>query len=90
MDGLHPSFSAHVRWSEHGAAVRFPNVPWGLKSLKERAVVSHISRKASEMWGTRQPIRGKKFGESVRLKRPMRLKRPGEVRYTVFLPRKIH
>jgi len=65
-----------------------------LKSFPERAVVSHISRKTSEMWGTRHSSEGQDrgvetWGGSVRLKRPMRplcgmvrLKRPlcGSVR----------
>jgi hypothetical protein len=51
--GLRLSFSAHVRSGEHGAPVRFPGEPRILKSFAEGAVVSHISRKTSEMWGTR-------------------------------------
>ena len=49
--GLRPSFSAHVRWCEHGAPVRSCRTATGLRA---RAAVSHISRKTSEMWGTRR------------------------------------
>ena len=44
------------RWCEHGAPVRSGDarcVGLRVKSLGARAVESHISRKTSEMWGTR-------------------------------------
>ena len=53
MEGLRPSFSAHVRLGERGAPVQFDQGRWELKSLRVSSVVSHISRKTSEMWGTR-------------------------------------
>jgi hypothetical protein len=33
MEGLRPSFSAHVSWREHGAPVRFCLVRWVLVVL---------------------------------------------------------
>jgi hypothetical protein len=54
--GSPPSYSAHVRWCEHGAPVQSGDarcLGLGVGSLGVRAVESHISRKTSEMWGTR-------------------------------------
>jgi hypothetical protein len=44
--GLRPSFSAHVRWCEHGAPLCICCPATGLRG---RPAVSHISRKTSEM-----------------------------------------
>src|ERR1700722_7238566 len=55
--GLRPSFSAHVRWCEHGAPVR----SCGTRNwFGDKTVVSHISRKTSEMWDTRALVRGQR------------------------------
>ena len=56
--GFAPSFSAHVRLGERGAPVP---VPWAFfegQRWQVGAVVSHISRKTSEMWGTRRLSQG--------------------------------
>jgi stage II sporulation protein D len=53
MEGLRLSFSAHVRLGERGAPVQLDEGCWELKSFGVGAVVSHISRKTSEIWGTR-------------------------------------
>ena len=56
--GLRPSSSTQVRFGEPGAPVRVPphllNEVFlaGSKVRRSKAVVSHISRKTSEMWGT--------------------------------------
>jgi hypothetical protein len=60
--GFAPSFSAHVRFGEHGAPVQLPvGWFWGHGS-GSNAVVSHISRKTSEIWGTRLWWPVKDFG----------------------------
>jgi hypothetical protein len=46
------SFSAHVRWCEHGAPVHFPNRRFRSRNNRLRDMESHISRKTSEIWGT--------------------------------------
>jgi hypothetical protein len=53
--GLRPSFSAQVRFGEPGAP-RW--ISWPASGLRERPVVSHISRKTSEMWDTRRLVAG--------------------------------
>jgi stage II sporulation protein D len=60
MEGLRLSFSAYVRPTarrgrsgERGAPVQLDEGCWELKSFGVGAVVSHISRKTSEIWGTR-------------------------------------
>jgi stage II sporulation protein D len=53
FERLRLSFSAHVRPGERGAPVQFDRGCWELKSLRVGFVVSHISRKTSEIWGTR-------------------------------------
>jgi hypothetical protein len=50
--GFAPSFSAHVRFGE-GHPSSSLRVCFGIEGLESRAAVSHISRKTSEMWGTR-------------------------------------
>ena len=44
--GLRPSFSAHVRWCEHGAPVRSCGTR---DSLRGRPVVSHICQNQADM-----------------------------------------
>jgi hypothetical protein len=40
------------------------------KTRQQTAVVSHISRKTSEMWGTRRPVTGReKHDSTVRVSR---------------------
>jgi stage II sporulation protein D len=58
MEGLRLSFSAHVRFGERGAPAQLDQGCWELRSFGVRLVVSHISRKTSEMWGTRGLLRG--------------------------------
>jgi hypothetical protein len=63
--GFAPSFSAHVRSGERGAPVQFPVCWFWVEGLGLKAVVSHISRKTSEIPGF--PVRGSKQRPRVRL-----------------------
>jgi hypothetical protein len=47
-----------VRWSERGAPVQFFGVIYEVEGCRFGAVVSHISRKTSEMWGTLRFVAG--------------------------------
>ena len=61
-----PVFLAHVLWREHGAPRRVSASFHSTgKSCQHRDVVSHISRKTSEMPGF--PVRGSKQRQRVRL-----------------------
>jgi hypothetical protein len=54
--GLRPGFSAQVRFGEPGAPVLIRMALFAGKSWTRTFEVSHISRKTSEIWGTRRVV----------------------------------